>query len=179
MEDVVAVTYAGSLFDAACEAQCEGELLGQLKDLEQILHDTPEFLQLLGVPNMLKTQKFELIDEAFEGKAHPYLVHFLKLLVDMGRTSCLYAIVREYRRLYRCKYRIARAQVTTAVELTDALKDKLVQKLQEMTGMTVELEPVVDPNILGGLVVQFENERFDASVRTRLDTLRQTLIASV
>ena len=69
-----------------------------------------------------------------------------------------------------------RAHATTAVPLTSAEREALAQRLEASTGHPVELETDVDPELLGGVVVQIGDRLIDASVRGRLDALRKTLV---
>lgn len=178
MASLVAATYAGSLFEAACEDGCEKELLGEIDALEQIILQSPDFVRVLSAPNIEKSEKHTLIDDIFKDKAHIYLVNFLKLLVDMGRSSSIGEIIGEYRKCYRKKYRITKADVVTAAPISDRLKQKLKEKLEKITGMTVELDLKVNPDILGGMVVTMDYRQFDASVKTQLHQLRDFISAA-
>lgn len=178
MAQLVAATYAGSLFDAACEDGCEQELLKDVEALEEIILQNPDFVRLLSVPNIEKSEKHALIDDIFKNRAHPYLVNFLKVLVDMSRVSELEGMIREYRKCYRKKYRITEADVVTAVPLNERLQLKLKEKLEKITGMTVELNLKVDPEIIGGMTVTMDYRQFDAGVKTQLHQLREFISAA-
>ena len=178
MSSLVAATYAESLFEAACDDGCEKELLDEIDALEQIILLNPDFVRLLCVPNIEKSEKHTLIDNIFKGKTHIYLVNFLKLLVDKGRVSSLSEIIREYRKCYRKKYRITKAEVITVTPLSDRLKQKLTEKLEKITGMKVELDLKVNPEIIGGMVINMDYRQFDASVKTQLHQLRDFIGAA-
>ena len=68
--------------------------------------------------------------------------------------------------------------VTSAVELDPELVQRIGSEIEKQTGQTVELQSVVDPDVLGGLVLRVGNKVLDASVRNRLDKLRKSVAAA-
>ena len=67
----------------------------------------------------------------------------------------------------------------TAVPMSDALREKLKNKMQAVTGRQVVLETSVDPEIIGGIVVKVNNEQFDTSLRTRLSEIAARLTNTI
>ena len=96
--------------------------------------------------------------------------------MDKGRTGQLEEIARELERLIARHEGVVHAELTTAVELSDEEAAKVVEQIEQASGRRVEARRVVDPDIIGGIVVQAGSVRADASVRGRLDQLREDLI---
>jgi ATP synthase F1 delta subunit len=92
------------------------------------------------------------------------------------RVDQIPGILEKFHDLSRAHRGIVRARVRTAVTLEPALEEQLKAKLGRMTGKTIEVESRVDPEILGGVVVEFENQIIDRSVRRGLDDLRDSLM---
>ena len=107
---------------------------------------------------------------------HPHTVNFLRLLLDKDRFAALPGVVREYRALSDAEAGRVRATVTTASELSPAMREAVNSALTQTTGKKVLLESRVDPSLLGGLVAQVGGRVYDASLRTRLERLQLTLV---
>jgi F-type H+-transporting ATPase subunit delta len=99
-------------------------------------------------------------------------------VADKGRAAQLEEIASEFERLVAEHEGVVHAELTTAVELSDAEADKLLQQIEQASGRKVEATRAVDPELIGGIVLQVGSHRLDASVRGRLDRLRRQLVAA-
>jgi len=106
---------------------------------------------------------------------HPMLINFLRLVLDKNRFAALPDMAREYRDLADAAANRVRATVTTAVPASAALHAEIATALSAATGKTVVVEGNVDPALLGGMVARVGSRVFDASLRTRLESLQVTL----
>jgi F-type H+-transporting ATPase subunit delta len=100
------------------------------------------------------------------------------VVAEKGRAGELGQIAREFERLIAIEERRLTVELTTARELTDDEAKEIVEQIECAAGRTVEATRSVDPEILGGIVLQAGSYRADASVRGRLERLRQTLVRS-
>ena len=125
-------------------------------------------------PAYRRKERCALLDKAF-AEAHPYLVNFLKLLCEENLLAELPGCVRAYRDRYNADHGIIEVTVVSAVPLNDISREKLLAKLQEMTGKTVRLTAKVDPSILGGLRLDLNGTRLDGTVQRRLERLRDSI----
>ena len=172
----VAKVYGGALYDLAAEEGLEDELLTQQQTLVQVLAAEPQWLRLLAIPSIPKPERTALLDEALAG-VHPYLVNFSKILCERESIGELPACFKEYRRRYNKAHGILTAVATAAVPMTEEQKARLTEKLAAVTGKTIHLETRVDESCLGGVRLDGEGVRLDGTLKSRLDTLRQTLAA--
>ena len=97
--------------------------------------------------------------------------------IEAGRAECLRECFKVYDTLYSEAHGICRANVYSAVSLSDAQKEALRHTLEKKTGKRVELLCHIDPSLLGGVRVAMEGELFDGTVRFKLDRLRDALSA--
>ena len=111
------------------------------------------------------------------GDADELVRNFLLLVAEKGRIAEVADIQRELERLIAREARVLELDLTTAVELSDEDAAHVVRQIEEASGRRVEATRRVDPSIIGGIVVQAGSRRLDASVRGRLDQLRQELTA--
>jgi ATP synthase F1 delta subunit len=111
------------------------------------------------------------------GDAEELVRNFLLLVAEKGRIAEIEDIQRELERLIAREARVLELDLTTAVELSDEDAAQVVRQIEEASGRRVEATRSVDPSIIGGIVIQAGSQRLDASVRGRLDQLRQELTA--
>src|SRR6185437_5904284 len=103
------------------------------------------------------------------------LRNFLLVLVDKNRAGKLDEIAREFERLAAAQEGVVHAELTTAVELSDADAKELLQQIERASGQKVVATRRVDPDLIGGMVLQVGSQRLDSSVRGRLERLRREL----
>ena len=112
------------------------------------------------------------------GDDEPLFKNFLLLIVEKGRAGELDEIAHEFERLMAREERRLTVELTTARELTDEEAQAIVAQIEQAAGRKVEATRSVDPDLVGGIVLQAGSYRVDASVRGRLERLRRTLVRS-
>ena len=174
---VVDRVYARALFDAALEDDRLGPVQEQLEQFLAAQAEVPELRELLRNPQLDPRSKAgALADLLSEGE--DLLRNFLLVLVDKGRTGQLEEIAREFERLVAEHEGIVHAELTTAVELSDDEARKLLGQIEQASGRKVAASRSVDPDLIGGIVLQVGSHRLDASVRGRLERLRRELVTA-
>jgi F-type H+-transporting ATPase subunit delta len=167
----LARVYARSLFEVARE---EGKLdllreqLGQFADAVKGNRDLELFF---FSPYFSTKEKQEALEKVLDG-ADDRLINFLNLLIENHRMPVIFRIRREYDRLWEQEKRLLPVVLTSAVELDEQTIKDLSERIGERTGRTVTLTKRVEPDILGGIVLQVGNSILDASIRNRLEQLR-------
>jgi F-type H+-transporting ATPase subunit delta len=171
---VVDRVYARALFEAAKEQgrlEPVSEQLGQVVEAEA---QVPELREFLRNPQLDPRARASALEDLLEG-GDETLRNFLLLLADKGRSGQLPEIAREFERLVAEEEGIVHAELTTAVELSDEDARELLKQVEDASGRKVEATRVVDPDLIGGIVLQVGSHRLDASVRGRLERLRREL----
>jgi F-type H+-transporting ATPase subunit delta len=174
---VVDRVYANALFEAAQEQgklEPVGEQLGRLVEAER---EVPELRELLRNPQLDPRARRAALEDVLGG-TEELLRNFLLVLSDKGRAGQLEEIGAEFERLVAEAAGIVHAELTTAVELSDDEADKLLRQIEQASGRKVEATRAVDPDLIGGIVLQVGSHRLDASVRGRLDRLRRQLVTA-
>ncbi len=141
------------------------------------MHDVPQLRVVLRNPQLEPRAKAELLDELI-GEADELVRNFLRLTAEKGRIGEIEEIAREFDRLMAAEERRLNVELTTAYELSDAEARALLKQIEEASGRKVEATQKVDPDLIGGFVLQVGSMRVDASLRGRLNALRQELVAS-
>jgi F-type H+-transporting ATPase subunit delta len=101
----------------------------------------------------------------------------VRLLLEKGRIGELEDVHEEWERLLAREERLLGLELTTAIELSDEETDGIVKQIEQASGRSVVATRSVDPDLIGGIVIQAGSQRLDASVRGRLNALRQELTA--
>jgi F-type H+-transporting ATPase subunit delta len=171
MEEI-AVVYARSLFEVAKDQDKLDVVRDQLGAFADALSDTRELHVFFFSPYFSTQEKEDGLERAV-ADADPVILNFLKLLIEKHRMPVLFRIRENYERLWEDENKLLPVEITSAVELDESIAKQLGDRIQEQTGRHVELSSRVEPDILGGIVVQVGNSVLDASVRNRLEQLRR------
>ena len=171
MEEIAAV-YARSLFEVAKEQNKLDAVREQIGGFADALDETRELQVFFFSPYFSTIEKKDGLDRAVSD-ADPILVNFLKLLIENHRMPVIFRVRRVVDELWRKENKLLPVTVTSAVELDQATVSQIGDRIAEQTGRKVELSAIVEPDILGGLVVRVGNSILDASIRNRLEQLRK------
>lgn len=176
MQRGIAKKYALALFRAMSEKESLDECRAEFGKLKAFMEENKKIKQFLYYYPVKEDLKKDVIRKISEGFL-PEFVNFLLLLVEKKRFSLLDVIEDEYVKLVNQAQGVETAQVTTPQALEEDQKEKLISVLSEVSGKTIELKEIVDPDIIGGFVVRLGDSVFDASVTTQLQKLYQQTIA--
>ena len=171
----VGSVYGEALYTLAREEGLSQAILQQLKVLDSCFAAEPDFLRLLGAPNLPKADRCQILDDSFRGKVEAYVLNFLKILTEKGYMRHFGDCVQAYREFYNRDNGILPVTAITAVPLTDAQTEKLIAKLSGITGKQIELTNKLDPTVLGGMRLDYDGKRVDDTVAHRMDAVRNLL----
>ena len=167
--------YGLALYDLAKSEGLTEQILKELTVLRQSFEEEPDFLKLLNTPALSKQERCDILDASFRGKLQPYLLNFLKILTGKGYIHHFSHCCDAYRNQYNRDHGILPVTAVTAVSMTDAQQKRLKEKLEALTGKTVELHSRIDPSCLGGVRLDYDGKRVDDTVAHRLDSVRTLL----
>ena len=175
----VGTVYGTSLYQLAREENLAGLIGEQLAVLQDSFRQEPEFLRLLSSPNLPKTERCQILDDSFRGKVHPYILNFLKILTEKSIVRHFCDCCDAYAELYDQDNGILVVTAVTAVALTPGQKDRLAQKLNQLTGRQISLRCRLDPSVYGGVRLDYDGKRLDNTVSHRLAAIRDMLDKTV
>ena len=134
-------------------------------------------LAILRNPARPLRQRTDLVDRLLSKRVPDPVLRLVGLLVARGRIDRLAAVAGEFRRLLNQERGVVEAVATSAAPLTADETEALGRKVAQMTGRTVDLRIEIDEALIGGLTVRVGDTLYDASVRGRLERLRERLVA--
>jgi len=170
----IAEVYSRSLFDVAKEQGDLDRIHDELGEFADAMHDDHDLQVFFFSPYFSSQEKKDGLEKLIEG-ADENLMRFLELLAERHRMPVLFRIRRAFDDLWRVENKRLPVKVTSAIELDKDMVDEIGKKIEEQTGQRIELSSKVDPDVLGGLVLQVGNMVLDASVRNRLEKLRKSV----
>jgi ATP synthase F1 delta subunit len=173
----IARVYAKALFEAAKDLGKLDTIRDQLGQFVDALNENHEMQLFLFSPSFSSAEKIEALERAVTD-AEPEFLNFLELLLEKGRIPVIFRIQRQYNAMWDKENKRLGVTVTSAVELDPEVTKRISDEIEEQTGNTVELTSRVDPDILGGLVVQVGNMILDTSIQNRLEKLRKSVASA-
>ncbi|MDR3295146.1 MAG: ATP synthase F1 subunit delta [Clostridiales Family XIII bacterium] len=172
----VATTYGAALFEAARDTGKTDAIAEELAALDQIFRDEPAYFHLVCSPSIDARSKRDVLRDALEGKVSEELLHFLYILIKKRRIGQFHRIVKAYHKQLNDNLGVSTGTLYSASLLP---ADKL-KSLEEQTGKllqrAVRLENLVDAEIIGGVKIYIDGKLIDASIRKRLDDLKEQLM---
>lgn len=171
--------YAKALYKYAREKGKTKDIYDLSKQVIMSFESNPDLQKVLSNPFVKNDDKQRLLVTAAGKDADDAYVRFVKLIIGHERTEFAYPMMIAYRDIYRKENHISRAVITTA----SRLDDKLMRQLRDIVDNAfkndvIEFSEVVNPDLIGGFVIDVDSVRMDASVSNELEQLRQTLLRS-
>jgi len=173
MEEIGQV-YARALFEAAIENGVLDPIQEQLSIWADALGENKQLQTFFFSPRFSSEEKKDAIRKIIDGGDERFL-NFLELLAERHRLPATFRIRRSFDELWREEHKMLPVEVTSAVELDEALVRSIGERIEAQTGRRIELTSRVDPDIIGGLVLRVGNKVLDASIHGRLERLRRQI----
>ena len=178
MNDNAAKVYGEAFFELCCEENEKGlkDSLEELTELDKIFSQNPEFIKLMSTPTISIDEKIELCHEiAKAGNVSELGNNLMCILAEKNRMNCFSGVVKYFREMYNIKFKLADITVTSTAPLSDTMREKISAKMSQVLGKNVTIIEKVDPNIIGGIIIDYGSRRYDGSVKARLNALRNEL----
>lgn len=175
-ETGIARIYATAMLNLSkASGQADG-IRQELADVAGLLDDQHDFEAFLSNPTVGAEARQRMIEKVFRGRFSDMLVDSLQVLNRNDRLGLIRSIAGAYRLLHDELMKRIEVHVRTAVPLNEALRAKLRETLSSKTGKQAEMVETVDETLIGGLIVQIHDEKYDNSVLRKLQTLGRNLL---
>ena len=172
----ISVRYARALFQIAQEQGCEEAVYdGLTRFAHNYLLAISQFNEVLADPIVTREEKLKLVEMAVGEPMHDCLKQFIAFVADQKREDKMFLIAMKYMEMYRAKHHILNTQVTTATELPEATYEKIKAFVKQTFDAKAEMDVRIDPSLIGGFILDIENNRMDASVAGQLNALKNRL----
>lgn len=172
----LAATYADAIYSSAEESGCLQEAYRDINALKSLEQQTCELLHKIDNPLVKNAKKEELIRSlAKKLKLHKHILNMLILLARNNKMFLLSHLLERFFCLYNQKNNIAEVIIKTVTKPNKRQEEKLIEKLATIFEKDVSLKYVIDPNIIGGLVIQYNTFLIDTSILYKLNSLEQIM----
>jgi len=175
MAKLVSKTYAKALFELAVEGQMVDQILAEYEFVKDSFDEFPEFLEIVKSPKIQVDEKIKILEETFGEKVSDTLINFFKILVDKKRSNVIRDVYDDFSVFVNEEKGLVVARVESVIPLEANEIEALEAKLSKVTGKTVTIDNVINPDIMGGLVVKVGDKVVDGSVKHKLENLKHEL----
>jgi len=176
MIEVASKRYGQSLFEAALDKEKLTQVFEELAGLKKVFEDNQSFFKVLEYPFITLDEKYKIINEVFSKSFDPLICDFLKVLIEKDRVYVLSDTIKDFEELYYEHSKMLKVQVITAFKLKEDYRMRLALKLKEIFRQDIVMEVSVDPSIVGGLYIRAKDKVIDATVRGKLDRMKDNLL---
>lgn len=165
---VISIRYARALLKGAMEQKSEEQVYRDMQTLSRCYIEVPDLRFTIDNPMLSRDTKLKVLLTAVGKKPNELTQRFLGLVLKEGRASILQFMATSYITLYRKQKNITRGKLVTATSVSSDTEKKMRKLVESKTRGTVEFNAEVDPDIIGGFVLEYDTYRLDASVKTQL-----------
>lgn len=175
-ELTVAMTYGTALYGAAKDVNKVEEIAEELQVLETAFKDEPEIFTFLATPSIPASEKKKVIHSAFDGQMCEEMLNFLFVLIDKGRVPAFTQIARAFRELQNQDEGFSYGRMVSARPLTEEQVSRFEKEVGDLLKARVKLEVEINPALIGGVSIFIDGKVIDASVRSRLQSIADSLM---
>lgn len=176
MAKLVSKTYGDALFSVALEENRIDAFYEEVQGMKNVISQNEELQKLLDNPKVIKEDKIKLIEEAFTGHVTKEIIGLIALLISKGHAGDIVSVFDHFIGLVKEEKKIGSAFVTTAVALTEVQKSAVEKRLLDTTRYeSFEMNYLVDPSLIGGMVIRIGDRVVDSSIKTKLYELSKNL----
>ena len=172
---VISVRYARALLKSASDQKLEEQVYQDMMTLARSYVEVPQLRQTIDNPMLAKESKQALLETASGSKACQLTKAFIALVLKEDRENMVQFMANSYVTLYRKQKNVIRGKLTTAARVSAQTEQKMRQMVESKTNGTVEFETEVNPDIIGGFILEYDTFRMDASVKSKLNSILNTL----
>lgn len=169
---IISVRYARALLKSAVDAKLDEQVYREMQLLAKSFAEVPQLRHTIDNPMLAKEKKESLLLTAIGGDGASKLSKaFVELVLREDRENMMLFMANSYVTLYRQQKNIIRGKLTTAVAVAPETEQKMQQMVESKTKGTVEFETEVNPDIIGGFILEYDTYRMDASVKSKLNNI--------
>ncbi|MGM0496643.1 MAG: ATP synthase F1 subunit delta [Bacteroidota bacterium] len=176
-QSLIATRYAKALFLKAREEEMLDQAMEEIRFVQSVFHEHSDVLTTLNHPVTYSSQKANILIELFQEKVHPIILDFLLLIARNHREAYFQNIFRDFTDYYNEDKGIKTVELTTAMAIGDDERSDIKQYIKDtFRANKITFTEKVNPELIGGFIIQIDDKLLDASVRKQLDKIRHNLV---
>jgi len=164
--------YANALFTFSIEQNQLEKVYQDIIMIKKVFSENRALKSVIESPVIFPVQKRAVFTKLFQNRLSDIAFEFLKLMIAKKREPALMDICDTFIEFYYQHHNIKVAQIATAQPLTDSMICKIKQLLEAQTGSTIKIQSVINPDLIGGLLVKIDNFVVDVSIMAKINRLK-------
>ena len=168
---VISVRYARALLKSATDQKLEDKVYQEMMTLAKSYLEVPQLRQTIDNPMLSKDKKEMLLQTVSGEKISALTKSFIALVLKEDRENVIQFMANSFVTLYRQQKNVIRGKLTTAARVSAQTEQKMREMVESKTNGTVEFETEVNPDIIGGFILEYDTFRMDASVKSKLNSI--------
>jgi F-type H+-transporting ATPase subunit delta len=172
----LAQRYAKALFDLAIEQNILENIYEDVLLIKNVCENNKNFINLLSSPIIRTDKKQAIIKEIFEEKINHFTLSYLLIITKKRREYFIGQIAKKFVDFYKEYKGIEVITITSANQLDQTTKQKILQKLKTFISKEIELVEVLNPKIIGGFIIQYNDKKYDASILSKVHSLSKNFL---
>lgn len=172
---VISMRYARALLKSAVEEKLEDKVYQEMMTMSTSYLDVPSLRHTIDNPMLPKDKKQILLETAAGEQPCQLTKAFIALVLKEDRENVMQFMANSYVTLYRKQKNVIRGKLTTAARVSVQAEQKMRQMVESRTNGNVEFETEVNPDIIGGFILEYDTYRMDASVKSKLNNILKQL----
>ena len=168
--------YGQAMFDAALGIGKQEDILKELQAVSDVFKNNPDLRKLFLLPTIAVAGKRDVCREVFKDRVSQLVQNFLLVLIDKHRIGAWNGIVRSYEKLIEDQEGFTKGILYSVVPIEGKTLKELEEKTGKAIGKEVRLENRIDKKLIGGVRVYADGKLIDASVKTRLESMKQAML---
>ncbi len=167
--------YAEALFELAVEQDAVEEYSSSLSTIKELFLENTEYTDFLASPAIPLSERTDAIEKAFAQHMPEYVVSFLKIMCENGKSKATLGCIEEFTKLAYAFSNKTTAEIRSVSDLSDEQKNKLIAKLEKITGKIITPIYITDKSLIGGVKIDIDGKTFDGSIKHRLDKIKDVM----
>lgn len=173
---LIARSFAKAFYNNISKNDAKKDILAQYQCLVDCIKKQENFESFLSTPKVSIIEKKDFVEKLFRGKFHDIFVNFLLVLTNKGHSSAICDIYEEIENIEMLEGNKVKVCITTAVKLNDEIKSNVVKAIGKKLNAEVILEEKVNPEILGGIIVQVQDTLVNGSLKHHLEKIGNCIL---
>jgi len=171
----IARQYSKALYEIGLDDDNLVKLLEEFKELWELINNNEDLKEALFHQRFLVDEKLNMFKKIFSDQLTEDMYKFMMVLIEKRRIYFLENILEEFRKLVYKHENIIIVKVTTAVEISEAMRDKLKDKLNQFVDKKIEMKVKCDTDIIGGMIIKIGDYLIDGSIKSKLESLKDQI----
>lgn len=176
-EGKISIRYARALYAMAIETKTEKAIYDQIFMLSNAYFHMPALKEALSNPIYTKEQKLNLLNTASGPNTPKPLEQFFKFVLDKGREEYMLFMCMSFQDIFRKEQRMVIGELISAVPLDDKIIARIKKYVMEKYNQSLELTVKIDPTLIGGFIIEVNNQKMDASIKAELKRIQLAMTA--